>query len=232
MNTFRKQARFAGLLYLLSSLPAPFGLIYVPRALIVPGDATATADRVRASATLLRMGVASELYVAVAFAFLVLALYRLLKGAGETLALTMVTLFVASVPISFIAVLHEVAALFLASGAGSLSAFDGAQLDALVSLFLHLHGEGVALAQIFWGLWLFPFGLLVMRSGFIPRALGVILMLAGVGNLVDSCTSLFLPQYAPRLSTLVILLEAGEFPMMLWLLIWGVKAPPSHARAS
>src|SRR5450631_4480111 len=106
MNSTKKQARFAGLLYLLACLPAPFALIYVPGKLIAPGDATATANHVRASATLLRLGMAGELINAVGFIFVVFALYRLLKGVNERHALLMVILFVISVPISFLNVLN------------------------------------------------------------------------------------------------------------------------------
>src|SRR6266446_6197183 len=101
MNSIKKQARFAGLLYLLTCIPAPFSLIYVPGALMVPGDATATANHLRASENLLRFGIAGELINAAAFIFVVLALYRLFKRVNEALAFAMVTLFVASVPISF-----------------------------------------------------------------------------------------------------------------------------------
>ena len=232
MNSTRKQARVAGLLYLLAGITAPFCLIYVPRALNVPGDASATASRVRASATLLRMGIVSELIVAILFIFVVLALYRLLKGVNEKHALAMVTLFLVSVPISCLNVLNNIAALVLVSGADFLSAFEKGQLDALAYLFLSLHGQVIFVAAIFWGLWLFPFGMLVIRSGFIPRVLGVLLFIAGSGYLVSSFTSLLLPQYARLVSQFAMVLEAGELPIMLWLLIWGTKAQPSDAPAS
>ncbi|HEY3204517.1 MAG TPA: DUF4386 domain-containing protein, partial [Thermoanaerobaculia bacterium] len=106
MKTLKQQARFAGVLYLLAGLTAPFSLLYVPGTLIVPGDATAIANRVRASTTLLRLGIAGELINAAAFIFVALALYRLLKGVSETHALAMLTLFLTSVPISFLNVLN------------------------------------------------------------------------------------------------------------------------------
>ncbi|MBI3460175.1 DUF4386 domain-containing protein [Candidatus Acetothermia bacterium] len=223
MNSTKKQARIAGLLYLLASIPAPFGLIYVPSTLIVTGDATATANHVRASETLLRLGIASELISAAAFILAVFALYRLFEGVNKQQASLMVTLFVVSVPISFLNVLNDVAALVLVSGAASLSVFDKSQLDTLAYLFLRLHGQGFVVAQIFWGLWLFPFGILVIRSGFIPRVLGALLMIAGSGYLVSSFTSLLLPGYAHLVSQFALVLEFGELPIVLWLLIWGAK---------
>src|SRR6266513_4068006 len=160
MNSTKKQARFAGLLYLLASLPAPFYLIYVPGKLIVPGDAVATADHVRASGTLLRFSIASELISSIVFIFVVLALYRLLKGVNKKHALAMVILLLVSIPISLLNALNDIAALILVSGADFLSAFDKRQLDALAYLFVRLHGQGFVVAQIFWGLWLFPYGIL------------------------------------------------------------------------
>ena len=232
MNSTKHTARVAGLLYLLAGITAPFGLIYVPRTLVVPGDATATANHVRASETLLRLGIANELIVAIMFIFVVLALYRLLKGVNENHALAMLTLFLVSVPISFLNVLSEVAALVLVRGAAFLSVFEQRQLDALALLFLRLHGQGLFLAGIFWGLWLFPFGILVIRSGFIPRVLGVFLIIAGSAYLVSSFTALFLPQYAHLVSPFAMLLEAGELPIVLWLVIWGAKVPPAAGPSS
>jgi len=226
MNSVRKQARFAGLLYLLASLPVPFYLIYVPGKLIVPGDAVATADHVRASGTLLRFGIASELISSIVFIFVVLALYRLLKGVNKKHALAMVILLLVSIPISLLNVLNDIAALILVSGADFLSVFDKRQLDALAYLFLRLHIQGFVVAAIFWGLWLFPFAILVIRSGFIPRALGFLLFIAGFGYVASSLTSLLLPLYAHLVGQFAMVLEIGELPIIFWLLIWGAKDQP------
>jgi hypothetical protein len=228
MDSIRRSARVAGLLYLLGGLTAPFGLIYVPRALIVPGDATATADRLRASATLLRLGIASELFSGVVFIFVALALYRLFKPVQASRALAMLTLLLVSIPITFLNVLNDVAALVLVSGASFLSVFEARQLDALAYLFLRLHGQGLFVAAIFWGLWLFPFGMLVIRSGFIPRVLGWFLFIAGLGYLAGSFASLLLPQYAHQVSPVATALEVGELPIIVWLLVRGARAQPGH----
>src|SRR3990172_11633891 len=142
MSSIKKQARVAGFLYLLLAITAPFGLLYVPSTLIVPGDATATADRIQASESLFRVGLASRLISATIFIFVVLALYRLFKGVSETHALAMMTLALVSVPISFVNVLNDIAALILLSGADFLSVFDQRQLDALAYVFLRLRGHG------------------------------------------------------------------------------------------
>jgi hypothetical protein len=169
VSSTQQQARAAGFLYLLLALIAPIGLLYVPGKLIVSRNATATADNIRASEWILRIGIASELIHQIIGVFLVLALYRLFKAVNETHAKQMVILgALVSVPIVFVNVLNEIAALILVRGADFLSVFEKPQLDALAYLFLRLHGQGITVASIFWGLWLFPFGMLVIRSGFIP----------------------------------------------------------------
>ena len=225
MNSTKKQARVAGLLYLLASIIGFFCLAYVPGKLIVSGDATATANRIRASETLLRLGIASELIAFTIFIFVVLALYRLFKAVSEKHALAMATLLLISIPISLLNLLNEIAALVLVSGASFLSAFEKDQLDALAYMFLRLHGQGFIVAQIFWGLWLFPFGILVIRSGFIPRFLGYLLFIAASGYLASSFTSLLLPSYRHLVDQFAMVLEAGELPIIFWLLIWGAKVP-------
>ena len=232
MNSIKKQARYAGLLYLLMGITAPIGLVYVPAKLMVTGDAAATADRLRASESLLRIGIGSELFHQIIGIFLVLALYRLFKAVNKKHAVLLVILgALVSVPIVFLNVLNEIAALVLVSGANFLSVFSKPQLDALAYLFLRLHGRGIEVAAIFWGLWLFPFGMLVIRSRFIPRVLGVLLMIAGVAYLASSLTSLVLPRYEHVVGQFAMILELGELPIIFWLLIWGARAKPSGAPA-
>ena len=189
MNSTKKAARVAGLLYVLACIPAPFSLIYIPRTLIVPGNATATASNILASETLFRVGIAGELISGAGFIFAVLALYRLFQGVNKRHASLMVTLYVISVPISFLNVLNEFAALILLRGADFLSVFTRPQLDALALVFLRLHSYGFVVAAIFWGLWLFPFGVLVYRSGFLPRILGVWLIINCFAYVIPSFTT-------------------------------------------
>jgi hypothetical protein len=230
MTSTKHLARVAGVLYLAVGLIAPIGLEIVPGKLIVSGNAAATVDHIRASEGLVRLSIASELIHQVIGVFLVLALYRLFKAVDEALAKQLVVLgALVSVPIMFVNVLNEIAALFLVSGADYLSVFQKPQLDALAYLFIRLHGQGITVASIFWGLWLFPFGLLVIRSGFIPRVLGFLMMIAGVGYLASSSTTLFLPQYGKLVSQVVFPLYLGELPIMFWLLIWGARTRPAAA---
>ena len=226
MSSIKKTARFAGLLYLLASIPAPFSLIYVPRTLIVPGNATATASRILASEPLFRLGIASEVITAVAFLFVVLALYRLLEGVHKPMASLMVTLFAISVPISCLNALNNIAALTLFRGAGFLSAFTRPQLDAFAMLFLRLHGSGLVVASIFWGLWLFPFGVLVYRSGFLPRILGVLLVINCFGYLIPGFTTVLLPRYGDVVCRIALPALFPEIAIALWLLIRGAREQP------
>ncbi len=117
-------------------------------------------------------------------------------------------------------------------GFGLRSVLEKPQRDALAYLFVRLHEQGLIVASIFWGLWLFPLGMLVLRSGFIPRILGVLLMLAGIAYLASSSTSLVLPQYADTVGQVVMVLYFGELPFIVWLLIWGVRLRPSTAPAA
>jgi hypothetical protein len=228
LSSLKKQSRIAALLYFINCLPAPFALLYVPSVLFVRGDAAATASNVRDSEALLRLGMAVELFSATFAIFAVLAFYRLFKAVSQKHALAMMILFLISVPISYLNLLNDLAALTFARGPAYLSAvFDKAQLDALVMFFLRLHNQGIVLAQIFWGLWLFPFGIVVMRSGFIPRFVGIAAMIAGSGYLIASSVSLFFPGFA-QWGQLAMVLGIGELAIA-WMLIWGAKElPPIH----
>jgi hypothetical protein len=224
VRSTRQQARIAGRLYFLLALTGPIGLLYVPSKLIVDGNANATADNIRASEWLLRLGIVSDLVHQTVVIFLVLALHRLFIAVNENHARLMVILgALVSVPIVFVNTLNAVAALVLVSGADFLAVFERPQRDALAYLFLRLHAQGITVASIFWGLWLFPFGILVIRSGFIPRFLGVLLIVAGVGYVITSFASLGLPEYGPLVSQFVSPLVVGELPIIFWLLIWGAK---------
>ncbi|HKF41657.1 MAG TPA: DUF4386 domain-containing protein [Thermoanaerobaculia bacterium] len=227
MEETKRTARLAGLLYLVSSIPGAFALLYVPGKVFVKGDAAATAERIRASETLLRVGIAAELLGMTLFIFVALVLYRLFKPVREKAALAMMVLILLSIPVSFLNVSTEFAALDFAGGGTAstvLSPLDPRQRDALAYLSLHLHGLGlIVVAQVFWGLWLFPFGICVIRSGFIPRFLGVLLMVAGCGYIAASLAELLLPQDAHAISRVTSVLTAAELPIIVWLLVWGAK---------
>ena len=220
---------------LASALPAPFGLVYVPNKLIVLNDATTTANHIRAYESLLRWGIGCELFTSIMFIFVVVALYRLFKAVNETHALAMAILILVSIPISLLSVVNEVVALIVLGGADWLSVFDPGQLNALAYILMRLHSRTLLVAQIFWGLWLVPFGILIIRSRFIPSALGYLLFVAALGYVASSLTFLLLPSYGPVVDTVASKLTFFELPIILWLLIWGAKdqhgQPPDPAAA-
>jgi hypothetical protein len=128
------------------------------------------------------------------------------------------------VPIAFMNVLNEVAAIIFAKAPPSLSAaFAPAQLDALAHLAMRFHAYGLRIAGVFWGLWLFPFGTLVIRSGFIPKWIGVAMIAAGAGYVANSFAMLVAPPLMPYVDPVAGALLAGELPIMFWLLIWGAR---------
>jgi len=228
MNSTKRQARVAGLLYLLASIPGAFCLIYIPSHFFVSGDAAATANKIAASEPLFRFGILSELVGFIGFIFVARALYRLFVGVNKAHASLMVTLIVVSIPISLLNVLNETAALRLVHGGAFLSVFDKPQSNALAMLFLRLHFDGFMVAQIFWGLWLIPFGILVYESGFLPRILGILLIIACFGYLANSLVGL---DVAPNdaITRVVGQLTICELPIIFWLLIVGARDQPLPA---
>ncbi len=220
------RARVAGFLYLLLFLGA-FGLLY-PSRLIVRGDAAATASNIMASESLFRLSIVSNLLSQIVYIFLVLALYQLLKPVNKNMALLMVIFVLVAVPIAMLNELTQLAVLQLLSGADYLKVFTADQLHALVMLFLNLHGQGLNIAQIFWGLWLFPLGYLVFKSGFLPRILGILLMLGCFGFLIDSFAAFLLP----NLKVNIGMFGVGELLLTLWLLIKGVNVEQWEKRAA
>ena len=215
------------MLYLLGSIPGIFALLYVPGKLMMHGDPTVTAHNIAASETLYRLGILADLAGQTIFIFVALALYHLLKGVNQRYALLMLVLLLVSIPIAFLNELNSVAVLFLARGADFLSVF-----DALMRLFLNLRGAGFDVAGGFWGLWLYPLGLLVYRSGFIPRILGILLMVGCFAYLANSFTSLVLPQYGAAVSRWMSPIQLVEMLFMLWLLVMGAKPTSRRTEAA
>src|SRR5437763_9923096 len=195
MHPLKKAARIAGAIYLSMVVTGPFSLIYVPNKLIVRGNAAATADNILAHQTMFRLSILADLVGQVIFICLAIALYRLLGGVNKIWAALMVAFVLVSAAVGFVNTLNDIAALLLFRGADFLTIFDKPQRDALGMLFIRLHSQGIFIDEIFWGLWLFPFGLLVFRSGFIPRVIGVWLMINCFGYVALSVIALFFPDY-------------------------------------
>ena len=223
MNSIKKIARLAGMLYLVNGVTGFFGIVYVPSKLIISGNTAATASNILASERLFRLGIVSELICAAEFIYLVWVLYRLLSRVNKTQAALMVIWGLGFIPVMAVNVLSEIAALTLFRGADFLSVINQQNREALAMLFLDLHRYGYIVGWIF-GPWLFHLGVLIYRSGFLPRILGVLLIAAGFAYVADSVTPLLLPSYANVVNRFAsIPLTLGEPMTILWLLIIGAK---------
>ncbi len=232
MSFLKDPGRLAGFLYVIASIPGFFALMYVPNRIVVHGDTAATAHNIAAHEMLFRLGIAADLIAQALFVFVALALYDLFKQVNQRHAMVMLTLILAAIPIAFLNEVNSIAALVLARGADFLSVFDKSQRDALARLFLNLHGSGFDVAGIFWGLWLFPLGLLVYRSGFLPRLLGIFLIVGTFAYLANSFTSLVMPPYEKVVSRWVSPLQLVEVVFMLWLLIKGARPESTSGRSA
>ena len=211
-------ARVAGFLYL-TMVPLGFFGMYGHSTLIVPGDAATTVNNIMASESLFRLSIMSALVVQIVNILLVLVLYKLLNPVNKSHAVLMVTFILVSVPITMLNELHQIAALLLLSGADYFTAFTADQLHAQVMLFLDLHEHGIKISGLFWGLWLFPMGYLVYMSGFLPKFLGILLIIGCLGYLLESVRFFFYPSFTPILNYTIW----GELLLPLWLVIKGVN---------
>ncbi len=233
MSSTRNPGRVAGFWYLLLALIGPLRLIYIPSKLFVPGNATATVNNIAAHEWLFRFGIVGDLVGAVILIFLVLAFYRLFKDVDQYLAVLVVILGgVMPALIYFVNVVSDAGALMVVRGPDFLSVFDKPQRDALAMLFLRLHDHQITAAEILWGLWLLPLATLVYRSRFLPRFLGVWLVINGFAYVIMSLTGELLPQYQNKVFVYSQPALFGELALMLWLVIKGARPPALSAAAS
>jgi len=223
MHPTLKAARIAGVTYLVIVLTGLFSLMYVPGKLIVRSDATATAGNVLAHEMLFRLGIVGNLLGTVVFICLGIALYRLLRDVSLTQAWLMLSFVLVSSAVAFVDEVNNLAALILFRGGDFLTVFDQTQRNALGMLFLRLHGQGIVINEIFWGLWLLPFGVLVYQSRFLPRILGAWLVLNCFAWLAFGIAGLLWPQYSQTVYHIISPVLVGEMAIMLWLLIRGAN---------
>jgi hypothetical protein len=233
MRSTKAAARWAGVLYLLSGFPGVFSYLYIPGAFIVPGDAAATARHITDATLTYRVGILSDVVGQVFLVFLVLSLYSLLKDVDRRYARSMVILVAVGVAFEMANVLNLMAPLILLGSGAPMSAFASAQLDALALGFLTVRSDGLLIAQVFWGLWLFPFGVLVMRSGLFPKLLGILLIVACFAYVTDSVVFIVFPAYTHPLTHIMKALGGlGEGAMILWLLIKGAYPAPLASQSA
>lgn len=231
MSSARNPGRVAGLWYLLLVILGPLRLIYIPSKLFVSGNAAATVNNIAAHESLFRIGIATDLACAVILIFLAMSFYRLFKGVDQSLAV-LVVIFGGVMPavIDFVGVVSDLATVMVVHGANFLSVFSKPQQDALAMLFLHLRDHQNTAAEILWGVWLLPLAVLVYRSRFLPRFLGIWLVINGIAYVILSLTGVLLPQYYADVFNYGQPAFLGEIAIMLWLVIKGAR-PPAMAGA-
>ena len=225
MDSNKKQARIAGLLYLIVVLTGIFNLMYVPSKLIVWDNASVTFNNILESETLFRLGIVAGIICYTAFLILPIVLYKLLNQVNKTYAVGMVALAVISVPLSLVNLLNKVNVLTLIDKAQYLQVIEADELQAQVLLYLDFYNNGIEIASVFWGLWLLPFGYLVFKSGFLPKILGICLMAGCFGYLTNFIGGFLFQNYAGLGIARFVSLPGsiGEIGICLWLLIIGIK---------
>jgi hypothetical protein len=223
MNSINKTARMAGFLYLIYIVIHVFANVIGRSNIIVFGDAVATAQKMMASEWQFRIGFVSDLISAVLFLLTAWALYVLLKPVHQNLALLFLLLNLGGVAVECMSDLFLVASSLLLSGADYLKVFQTDQLQALSMLSLYLYKNGFTIAQMFFGAWLFPLGYLVFKSGFLPRVLGMVLMVHCAFWLMTALQPFLFPGLDAITFVSYPLGFIAEFGLTLWLLIKGAK---------
>lgn len=224
-------ARIAGVLYLIITVAAIVAHYYVPSTLIVPGDAATTASNIMASEPLFRLGIGSEFVVLLSEIVLSVLLYVLFRPVSKTLSLVAAVSRLAMTTIHGVNLLNYFFVLLLLSGAEYLAAFSTEQLYAFVSLFLDAHSYGFTIGIGFLTLHVFVLGYLIYKSGYFPKILGVLFLLAGIGYFVDSFSLMLLTNYETTPAFLALPIAVAEIAFPLWLLIKGVDVEGWNTRA-
>lgn len=229
----KRLARTAGLLYLVVVVAGIFALMYVPSQLRIGNDPATALASIDAHEGLFRAGIAASLVCYLAFLLLPLALYKLLSSYGRNAAAVMVALAVASVPLSFANVGHRLEVLNLVSGADYLHGIAPDALAQQVMLSLKAYSKGMILNQVFWSLWLAPFGYLVYKSGILPKLLGILLMVGSAGYAAEAFGYILLADFAtlPGAELLSIPASLGEIGTCLWLCVMGAREPAPSVEA-
>jgi prophage maintenance system killer protein len=235
MDSLKNTARRAGLLWLLATITGGFGLMYVRSNVIVSGDAAATAGNIAASEFLYRAAVVSSLFSQIFMFFLGLTLFHLFKEANKRLATVLLASIMMSVGIAIVNMQNHFGALLVLSQADYLKAFTSEQLNAMAMIYLRqANSSGQGLLEIFWTPYYFSFGLLIIKSRFFPKILGILLIIMGVGFAVNIFEKFLIPQFYPAVFTQIAMMlgALGGIQTMLWLLMQGAKVQLSDDRVS
>jgi Domain of unknown function (DUF4386) len=224
----KRLARIAGLLYLIVALLGGFA-ISVNYAIAESGNAAATADSIRASAPLFRLSLVSNLVAGTFWLLTAMALYLLLRHVHELAAAAMVIFVAVSAAGNVPNLLNQYTALAIATGDAYIPTFGKAGADALTLLFVEMQTNGTTLGAMLIGLWLVPLGYLVIRSGYFPKPLGVLLIIGCFGYLAAAFTGLLAPDADAAADTLFLIGGLPEFVFVAWLLAKGVRVPVGAA---
>jgi len=225
----RRAVTILRILYPIWAVVGMFGLMYVPSRLIVPDDAATTASNLVSNELLFNAGIVGSLVTQLIHIVVVLVLYELFKPVSKRQAALIVVLGLVGVPIAMFATVGQAAALMIAKGAGTLSAFSADQAQSLMMFFLDLNDQGVLVASIFWGLWLFPIGTLTYESGYLPKLFGHCMIAAGVGYFLGSLGHLLSPIDEGIFFQVMDILVFGEIIFMLWFVVRGARLPDTSA---
>ena len=221
--------KYLRLMYPIWFVIALVGVMYIPSTLIVPGDASTTASNIMGNELLFSTGIVASLVTQLIHIIVVLVLYQLFKTVNKDHSWLLVVFGLVGVPIAMLNDLNRVAALLIVRGGDYLTAFEPSQLNALMLFFLNLNEQGMYIATIFWGLWLFPLGYLVYESGYFPKIIGTGVMLAGLGYTLQPFTLLLLPAFQSIIMPILYILTMGELIFMAWLIVKGAKLPTSKS---
>jgi hypothetical protein len=219
-------ARVIAVFYLIMTVLAPFGMMYVPSTLVVAGDAAATANNIMDSEALFRAGITSDALVVLIEIVLTVLLYMLLKPVNPTLSLIAAFSRLGMTIVQGINLLNHIVVLLLLSGEDYLKVFDPDQIHALALLFLNVHEQVTFVWGLFFGFHLLVLGYLVYRAGYLPKLLGVVLVVTACCYLVQSFGNILLPDYKETFAA-VGYLAIIEIVFPVWLLVKGVKAHAS-----
>lgn len=225
MISNNKIARVAGLVYLILIISGILNLMYFPLVLIEWDNAAATYENITQQTLLFKLSIVAGIICFLAFLVLPLILFQLLQQVHKTYAAVMVILVLVSIPVSFVTIMHKFSILTLISNADYFQGMEITEISTEIMLYLHFYNNGIQISQIFWGLWLFPLGYLVYTSGFLPKFLGIMLMLGCFGYLIEFFGSFLFPEYGESIIPTIVGIPAtiGELGICLWMLIMGTN---------
>ncbi len=223
MNELRVTARITGIWYLLMGITTGFSLGYVDHRIYLPDDPVATMSNILHLDWLIRLGVMSSILGMIFFLLLANNLYKMFASVDKNLTISMVSLIYASIPITCTILTLQLAAIQLSNSVGKLSGFSAPQVQSLAMLIMNTYQNGIYIAGVFWGLWMLPFGILVIKSNFIPKVFGVLLFVGGLGYLANSFVNLLIPNFKSITSIGPSIGGVAEIVFIIWLFIKGIS---------